>query len=423
MTLQTLSTLADVLMRDYDPVIRDQRNDEAVLVDKIQANVGVQPMANNSFYIKARAYGHGGWYTDDGAAGADLSSGEVTYDEMTVPACYSYGTHQITDSSLVAAGGKPGAIVDVAADFAQGVKDSLRKEKNRMWLGRGGTDADNAIIAVVNGAVSGTTVILEYKDPAGVGTCTSGAPGLGTLHLQPGNILAVGTDAELGSTTSVNAIVSTVDSITNFTSTASVTLVDGDNVIRGTGASTANADDLEMNGFHNVVSASNTFQNVARSTNFWAQAYLDETAEALDETDMISCYLETKRRGGKPNIVLLGGAMFNKYASLLTSLKKSKDLKETLLGGFTGLEFAAGGAGIVCVLDWDVWYGDVWFPSLDPKFITVCELGSGWLGADQGLPMFQKTNVRSSYWATYKFYGNLGLRVPASVGGLNKKTV
>ena len=422
MAQATLSTVADVLMRDYDPVIRDQRNNKSILVDKLDKNVGVQPMANNSFYIKARAYGHSGVEFTDGTSAADLNVGAPTYDEMTVSACYGYGSHQLTDTLLASAKGKPGSIVDIADDFAMAVKEAFRKDKNRQWLGLGGTDANNATLAVVNGAVASTTVILEYKNASGVGTATNDMPGLGTRFLHPGDILAVGTDAECGSTTSAAVVVSTIDSRTNFTATGSVTLVDGDLVKKGTGATTYIADDNEMNGMKNLMSASNTFQGVARSTNFWAQAYLDNDSEALDEDDLATAVTEAEDRGGDPNVIIAGAMTYKKYGSLLTSLKRTANTKESLLGGWSGLEFALGGPGMVVVLDNDCYYGDMWVLSLDKKYICVGELDQGWVGVDQGTSMFQKTNLRPSFWASYKFYGNLCVRAPSAFAGLSRKT-
>ncbi len=408
-----------MLQNDYDKVIRDQRNNKAILVDKLEKNVGVQIMQNNTFYIKARTHHHSGWYFNNGAAGADLNTGEPTYNELQVPARYGYGTHQITDTALVSMQGQPGAIVDIAADFARAVKEQLRKEKNRQWLGLGGTEANNASLGTVNGAVSGTTVILENIAIGGsaAGT-TDDAPRLGTRFLKPGDVLDIGTDAEIGAGTAEAVTVSTVDSITTFTAGASETLVDGDNVVK------SGADNNEMNGFKNVVATGNTFQNIARSTNFWAQAQIDNTSEALSEEDMINTLLSTNDKNGEVNVIIAGLVMYHKYASLLSSMKRTATSKESLLGGFKGLEFAAGAGGndIVVLLDHDASFGDVWFPSLMSDYISVGVLGEGWLGPDQGVGIFEKTNLRPSYWATYRFYGNLAVRGMSAHGGLRRKT-
>src|SRR3990167_10598770 len=98
MALQTLSTLSNVLMNDYDPVVRNQVYSETVALTHLKRNVGVQPMKNNNFLIKTRSTGHSGVYHDNGAAGADLNTGQPTYDEASESVRYAFGSHQLTHS-------------------------------------------------------------------------------------------------------------------------------------------------------------------------------------------------------------------------------------------------------------------------------------------------------------------------------------
>src|SRR3990167_6553036 len=410
MALQTFALLANALKTDYDSVIRGQVFSETVALSKLKTNVGVQPMANNSFTIGVRSSGHSGVYTDECAAGADLNTGQPTYAQPTVPARFAWGTHQIADSVLSGARGNSEALVNIAEDFASEVALSMRKDLNRQFYHRGGTEANNNIVATVNGASSGTTVTI---DDALSGTTNATGNSLGTDLLYAGSLVDIGTDAEHGAGTDDQETIDTVDSATGFTLAASATIADGDHIKFRDG------DNTGLNGFRSFADTDNTFQGIARSTNFWAQAPLDETAEPLSESDMIRVLLRTNKRG-KVNAILTGLLLYEKYASLLTSQKRTKDPKESLLGGFTGLEFAAGGPGVVVMLDHHCPYGDVNFVSLDSKYITIAELDMGWM--DRGEGVLKPTSLRGSYWATYRFFGNYAVRGFAAHGALQAKT-
>ena len=414
MALGTLTTLSAVLFRDYDKQVRDNTFSETVLLNNLKKNVGVTPMANNNFYVKATASGFGGWLADDGAAGADMFLGDVTYSEMTVPIRFTFGAFQLTESVLVSADSDAGAVVDLAEDYSRQTQQSLRRNLNRMFLNRGGTEADNAVIATVNGASSGTTVTIDD----GAGSDSSG-PGLGTQFMYVGQGITIGTDAEQPSTADY-ATISSIDSRTQITIDASETVADSDNIVAATSA-TVNADNKEMNGFRNIVSATNNFQNVDRTTNYWWHSQSDTTAEALNEGDLIAQFNQAKRTGN-PNAVIMGEVLYRKYASLLTSMKQAEVDAPRLEGGFRGLALAVGGPGTVVSLDWDCPYGDVNIASLASQYITIGELASGWFGAKQGLPMFQKTNLRGSYWASYEYFGNLVVRNASAHSGLRNKT-
>lgn len=411
MALQTLTTLANILFRDYDPVIRNQVYAETVALTHLKRNVGVQAMKNNTFYIKTRSTGHSGVYFDNGAAGADLNTGEPSYDEPSVPARFGFGTHQITDSALVSANGDAGAIVDLAEEFANAVKLSMNKSMNRQFYQRGGTEANNAVIATVNGASTGTTVTVDEDLIAG--TNDSAGPSLGTWYFYEGSLIDIGTDAQHGADSDDEVSVSSIDSRTTITINTATTVADGDHI------KFRDADDNEMNGLRSAVDDNNTFQGVARGSNFWAAAYVDETAEALDEGDMITAFLETKKYA-KPSVILTSNLLYKKYASLLTSMKRTSTPKEVLSGGFVGLDFASGGPGIGVVLDEDCWSRDLHIVNLEKENLVIGELSMGWL--DRGEGVLQRTNLRASYWGTYKFYGNYIWRNFKCCGGLQGKT-
>src|SRR3990167_7441046 len=264
MALQTLTTLSNLLLRDYDKPIRDQVFSKTVALTHLQKNVGVS-VKNDTFYIKTRSTGHSGVYHDDGAAGADLNTGQPTYDEPSVPVAYAFGAHQLTHSTIKGINGDPAGIVNAAEDLADAVKISMRKSLNRQFYQRGGTEANNAVIATINGASTGTTITVDLD-----GGETAG-PGLGTWFLYEGSLVDIGTDAEHGAATDDQITISTVDTSTTAILSGATTIADADHI------KFRNSDNTEMNGMRSIADSDNTFQGIARGSNYWAAAYVDET--------------------------------------------------------------------------------------------------------------------------------------------------
>lgn len=409
MALQTLTTLSSVLYRDYDKVIRGQIFSKTPALSNLQKNVGVTPLKNNTFYFKSASTGHSGVYHDNGAAGADLLTGEPTYDEPSVSVRFSWGTHQLTDTTLDAIDGDPSAVVDTAEEFAMRVKESMQKDLNRQFYQRGDTEANNAVIATVNGASTGTTVTIDN----GPTTVNAIGPSLGTWFLYEGSLIDIGTDAEMGADTDVEATISTVDTATTFTISSAATIVDNDNI------TFRDSDNNEMSGMRSIADSDNTFQGIARGSNYWAVAHVEETAEGLTEDRMITAFIEANKFG-EVNGILIGTQLYRKYASLLTSMKRTSSPQQSLLAGFTGLEFAAGGSGQAVILDHSCPYGDVDFVTFKPEAIVFGEMSAGWMNRGEGI--FKPTSLRSSYWATYKTHGNFIARNFKAHARLGAKT-
>ena len=90
------------------------------------------------------------------------------------------------------------------------------------------------------------------------------------------------------------------------------------------------------------------------------------------------------------------------------------------MGGFSGLEFGAGGPGQTVLLDHDCPFGDVDFVSFNPNALVLGENFMGWM--DEGEGILKPTNLRASYWASYAFYGNYLARNFKAHGRLGAKT-
>jgi hypothetical protein len=225
----------------------------------------------------------------------------------------------------------------------------------------------------------------------------------GTEYIREGGFVQIGTNAAVE--------VVSVDSATQFT-IASAQSWAANAVIKR-----ADADEpMGLAGIIDDGTNVGTIQNINRATNPWAKSFVDDAAGALTEDQMINAYLEAKKYG-KPSVVFMNKTLFKKYGSLLTSMKRTADLKEVLSGGWKGLEFMGGEVGVI--LDYDTPEGYVQFVDLDS--LTIAELTPvSWL--DRGAGVLTKVPDYAKWEGTLRWYGNLACKNFRANARLRNKT-
>jgi hypothetical protein len=266
--------------------------------------------------------------------------------------------------------------------------------------------AGTGILCMTNGTgVNGTTVIVD-GNPNG---------GDGTEYLVEGMYIHIGTGAAVA--------ITAITGKTTFTIAAN-SWSNNEIIVKGTGTTTpgTTGSAVEIMGLAGLIDANGTnvaiIQNITRSTSPWAEAHVDDTVATLTEAQMINMYLKTKRWGGT-KVVLAGADLFSKYGQLLTSLKKTADLKEILTGGWKGLEFMDG-AGVM--LDFDTWAGYMQFVDFDALTIAEMSQPFAWLEADAHGGILKRSASNRTIWeGTLKYYFNLVGKKFKSMGRLAKK--
>ncbi|MBA3758933.1 MAG: phage major capsid protein [Gemmatimonadales bacterium] len=95
----------------------------------------------------------------------------------------------------------------------------------------------------------------------------------------------------------------------------------------------------QITGLKALVSATGTYGGIARSGNTYWQSFVDSTAEALTDDDMLTAY-NTASRGGRtyPDLILTTQALWEKYALTLTPNIRYDDTTKANLG-FSSLQF------------------------------------------------------------------------------------
>jgi len=385
----TITNISSILKKIIIPIVQSELPKQSVLFDKIKRNSGVT-IANNQIYIATRVGRSSGIYTV--AEGTEPRVGKSTYANPYTSIKYAFGTLELTDQAIEAAGeGDKKAIAAILATEIKGLKDDLRKDINRQMWGYG-----DGVLCLANGSGATTDSTLTVKSP-------------GTRYLDVGMYITM--DA------------GTAREITAKSSTTAVTIETGsawnDNAkIRKENAAEA----MGLQGIIDDGDYVETIQNIVRSTNLWSKAQVEDTAAVLTEAQMIALYLQCKEYAD-PKIVFMGPHGFSKYGQLLTSMKKTADLKEILAGGWRGLEFM----DIGVMLDYDVperSSADFMVFMVDFDTLTIAEMCEPfkWLEADaHGGILRRSPTVRTNWEGTLKYYFNLVGKTFQGNGRLDKK--
>ncbi len=396
----TISNISAVLKRIIVPVIVNQLPKESVIFDKVKKNSGTS-IANNQIFIAARTGRHSGIYAV--AEGNEPYAGKAKYEQPYTSMKYVFGTLELTDQSIAATNEGNASIKAIASILnteITALKDDIRMDISRQMQGCG-----TGKLCMTNGTGYATTLTVD-GNPNG---------GDATEYLVEGMYIHIGTGAA--------AVISSVDSATQVTLTAAAIWKDNEVVCKGTGTTSPGTagSSVEIMGLAGIIDTGSnvtTIQNITRSSSPWACSHMDGTTNSLTEAQMINIYLKCKRYGGS-KVIFMNSNLFSFYGQLLTSMKKTADLKEVLSGGWRGLEFMDG-AGVM--LDFDCWDGYVQFVDFDS--LTIAEMSEpfAWLEADAHGGILKRSSSDRTVWeGTLKYYFNLIGKKFKSMGTLRNK--
>lgn len=376
-----IADISALLKKIIKPQIVPQLRRESVLYDQVKKNVGVTVM-NNNIYIAARTGRHSGIYSV--AEGTAPGTGKAQYLQPVAPVRFSFGTVEFSDQALSAADKVgPKAIAAILATEIMALKDDFRMDINRCLHGAG-----TGQLCLANGGTTSATLTVD-GNPNG---------GDGTEYLAAGMVIDIGT--------TLAKTISTIDSATQVTLSASTTWSDNDVITK-----TSDAEPMGIAGIIDDGDNVATIQGFLRSSYPIFNSNTDDITESLTESDMITMYLRAKKNGfsAKSGVILMGEAMYKAYGTLLTSMKRTTTPKPVLGGGWSGLEFMD---GVPVIFDPDTWSGYVQFVHLPS--LTIGEMSSPmeWLEADAHGGILTRSSSNRTVWeGTLKYYYNLvGLR-------------
>jgi hypothetical protein len=415
-----LSDVTNALQKVIMPYIQDNFPKQTILLDQLKRNSGVTFM-NDNFYAPIRSSRHGG-VTALANDGNSLVSGKSSIGQASTGVKIITGTFDISKLTIDATKTAKGAVENQLTFQATTLASDFAKSINRQYYSDG-----YGVVAEVLGSVDDTTVSVQMPSALGAKVNdTRIADVYGSVngdispteYIYPGMVLGFGSAAGTGlgtvSSTTGTSVTMTATLDSDIVGSAIITIVDGS----GEGSGTS-----EIQGMRDALSSStgtSKYADVARSTWGWTPQ-LGTASGALTLSAIETVYLGAKKYSqmGDRFAIFVNKTLFKKYGDILTAMRRT--VNETdLLGGWTGLEFAAGAGRVGVFLDYDMPDGEVLVVNLDSW--TICQVSDlGWLeDAKEGSLLRRPDKI--TYQATMCWFTNLLCRAPAANGRLTQKT-
>jgi hypothetical protein len=422
-----LSDVSNALHNILLPYVRDNFPKQTILLDQMKRNAGVTFM-NNKFYAPLRSSRHGG-VTNLANDGNATVSGTAGLSQANVSVKIMTGAFDISKLAIDATKSNQSAVTNALTFQAEALASDFARSANRQLWGDG-----VGAMAEVAGSASSTTMTIMPLDANGVAADTRLQDRYGTVngdigvykYLTAGNLIAVG---------SAGTAVGTISSFSPSDGKNSANSTAGTLTATGAIASAANspiyfvdgsfggAGSMEITGIKAALSSSSgtsQYAGVARSTTGWTPQF-GSVSEALTLSRMEQSYLAAKEYAqmGDQYAIFMNKTLYKKYGDLLTSMRRT--VNETdLLGGWTGLEFAAGAGKVGVFLDYDVPDGE--FVVLNMDSWTICQVSDlGWLEDPNGGSLLRLSN-KIQYQAEMAWFFELLCLAPAANGHETQKT-
>lgn len=317
----TLSTLTAILKEYYLPPVRDQINNEIVVLSRWDVNnkdlVGLQAIVP---LHTARSGGIGA----RPELGTLPAASAQSYARAVYDLKYLYGRIEVSGPSLQKTKNSAGAFLEAYKSELDGIKNDLMNDLARQFYGDG-----TGQIAQCGASGPSTTVTLASAEAIRKG------------FLYVGQRIDIGTAAD-PDTITANATITDVNEATpSITISASVT-VTGSNFIyaQGNVDPSGGGTVYEIdNGLQKLVSASaNTVGGINASTSKYWDNLRDSTGGALTEDNMLKNWNNVRIRGGRPSILLGSFGLQRVYFNALQGMRRYVEPTK-LRGGFQVLEF------------------------------------------------------------------------------------
>ena len=420
----TIATYDAVLKEVLLPYVRDNFPKATILLDNMKRNAGVTPM-NNEFIAPVRTSRHGGIANLASDSSTIPTASGATYSRGTVSVKIPVSTFDITRLAVDASRASNLAVTPALENQAKTLADDFGRFLNRQlfWDGIGVV----AQARQTGGSVSGTEIAIEAvgngtgPDDGRVqdwyGTVNGdGQAGDVDKYLAVGNRIGVGTAA---------AAVGTISALTgtSIQTTGTLTSAASDSIYIVSDPAAPGAGTSEFTGLKAALSSSSgtsTYAGLPRTTIGWSPAF-GSANEALTLDRMENNYLTAYEFAQRTDkfIILVNKTLYRKYGNILAAMRRIVN-EADLLGGFKGLEFAAGGAVVGVFPDYDVPDGEVFILNLDTW--TICQVSDMTWDDEPGMSTMLRLQNTLSYQAVMHWFANVICLAPGANGHESRKT-
>ena len=402
----SLSDVSGALRQVIMPYVKDNFPKKTILLDQMKRDADVE-MFNNNFYAPIRTSRQGG-VTNLANGGSKLVSGGATIGSASVGVKLLTGTFDIQKLTIDATSATKQSVARALSFQATTLASDFARNVNRQLYGDG-----IGVVSEVAGSTSGTAFTIQnisasIDDGRVLNTYGSVNGDIAAnKYLVAGQIIGVGTAA--AGTTTIAAVNGT--NVTTLTSVASnandaIYILDGDSAGAGTS---------EITGIRAALSSTtgtSTYAGVARNVTGWTPQF-DSTSEALTLTRMENLYIAAKEYSEMDDkyAIFVNKTLYRKYGDILTSMRRSVNTTE-LLGGWSGLEFAAGAGTVGVFLDYDVPDGEVLIINLD-SWVMAQVSDLNWAENPESGSLLRRPDYLT-YQATMVWFMNILCTAPGS---------
>lgn len=409
-----LTNVSNALKTVILPYIKDNLPKQSILLDQVKRNSGTN-FQNGNFYAPVRSGRHYG-ITNLANDGSTLRSGYSSIGQASIANKIMTGTFDITKLTLDATDTKEGAVQNMLTFQADTLMSDMAKDLNRQFMGDG-----IGVLSEVVGSVGAGTMSIGVRTASNDDGRTIDNYGTVNGDISPSEYLFVGMGIGIGT---AGADVGTISSITGNTvvMTGAPAIAANDAIYRVDGDE-GGAGTSEITGIRAALSSStgtSTYAGLARSTVGWTPQ-IGTTSQALTLSEMESKYLAAKKyaQTGDRYAIFCNITLYKKYGDILTSMRRVTNDTD-LLGGWTGLEFAAGAGKVGVFLDYDVPDGEVLILNLDT--FTIAQVSDLSWSEEPGTGSLLRQVNTLKYQATMHWFMNLLCLCPAANGRLTQKT-
>lgn len=405
---QLLANYTSALKEILLPYIQDNYPKQTILLDQMKRDAG-QQFINNEFLFPVRTSRHGGISNLATDASSVTSSSGAATGRGTIEPKRITGAFEISDMVIRASRNSQGAVESdltfqtdsIVTDFARhinrqlysdgvGVVSMVRGTGGSVGVGTAALETPDANLddgrsidwyGTINGDISPLKYIPAQDALIGVGT---GGAALGTVES------VTGTSVVFEGTVAIAAY-------------DSIFIVDGS----GTGAGTS-----EIQGLRKALASdTGSYAGLARTVVGMTPQF-GSASEALTLARMESAYLKAKEYAQQSDkyTIFVNVSLFQKYGDILTAMRRTVNQTD-LLGGWTGLEFAAGAGRVGVFLDYEVPDGELLIVNMDTwAMAQIDELD--WLAGTDGNLLRMKNGIL--YEAVMVLYANVFCLAPGA---------
>ncbi|AHF07169.1 phage major capsid protein [Desulfitobacterium metallireducens] len=368
----TLQTLDGILKNQYLAPLREQVNNDVVVLDLLDKDQ--DSVVGKNFTIPLHVGGNEG-FASVAEGGILPTAGSQQYKECIVPQRYIYSTIEITGPTIKATKSDAGAFIRAVDSEMKGAAKDFKRQLNRMFWGDG-----TGILSVCGTTTTATTVNVAS-----------------TKYIRVGMTVDILTSAT-GAVVANGVAVLSVPSSTTFTVASAVSTASTDAVyIHG-------SRNIEVMGLQGICSATLPIQTLDPATYaFWKANVLANggTPRAITEALMQTAMDTTETNSdGSTKAILTSFGVRRAYQSLLTNTRQYMNTMD-LKGGKKALDYN----GLSLIADKDAPTGKVFF--LDTDYLKVYQLSDiDWMQEDGAI--LSRVAGKDAYGATLYRYLELG---------------